>query len=72
MMSFVWEKKWTSGSLSIILQWSDNTGKVCTKWLDHKMSQFLSPEAGTSPEHVSLADLTLGQEEWGERDHTPY
>ena len=48
MVSFVREKKWTSDSLSVVRRRSDNAGEVCAKWRDHKMSQFLSPEAGTS------------------------
>ena len=52
MMSFVREKKWTGVGLSVVRRGSDNAREVCAKWRDHKMSQFLSPEAGTSPEQA--------------------
>jgi hypothetical protein len=48
MMSFVREKKWTRDGLSVVRRGPDNAREVCAKWRDHKMSQFLSPEAGTS------------------------
>ena len=48
MMSFVREKKWMGVGLSVIRRGPDNASEVCAKWRDHKMSDFGSPEVGTS------------------------
>ena len=47
-MSFVREKKWISVGLSVVRRGPDIASEVCAKWRDQQMSQFLSPEAGTS------------------------
>ena len=48
MVSFVPEKKWMSTGLSVVRRGPDNASEVSAKWRDQKMSQFFSPEAGTS------------------------
>ena len=48
MMSFVREKKWMSDGLSVVRRRQIYASEVSAKWRDQKMSDFCSPEAGTS------------------------
>ena len=52
MMGFVRETKWMSDGLSVVRGGPDNASEVCAKWRDHKMSDFCSPEVGTSKRHL--------------------
>ena len=58
MVSFVREKKWMSISLSVVRRGPDNASEACGKRRDQKMSQFLSPEAGTSLHQLSHHQLS--------------
>ena len=57
MVSFVREKKWMKGGLSVVRRGPDNASEVSRKWRDHKMSGFGPPEVGTSHGIASRAKL---------------